>query len=63
MKETGVGGMQIYIFYSGSKVGVISMVLSNGKGPTGSEDKWKNHRSHSYALLTGYKNVRIEHKT
>jgi hypothetical protein len=69
MKKTGVGGVEIYIYiyiyiyYSGSKVGVIRMVLSNRKGPTGSEDKWKNPRSHSYSLQTGYKDAGMEHNT
>ena len=51
------------IFHSGKRVGVISMVLLNGKGPCGSEDKCINPRRHSYTLQTGHKTVGTEHNT
>ena len=53
----------IYIFHSGSRVGVINMVLQNGKWPSGSEDKWRNPKSHNYTLQRGHKSVGMEHKT
>ena len=50
-------------FTLGVRVGVISMVLPEGKGPHGSEDKCINPRSHSYTLQTCHKTVWMEHKT
>jgi hypothetical protein len=59
--SVGRGKKQIY--HSGSKGGVISTVLPNGKRPCSSEDKRINPRSHSYILQTGHKTVQMERKT
>jgi len=58
----GKGKNPLY-FIVGVRVGVISMVLPNGKGPCGSEDKRINPRIHSYTLEAGHKTVGMEHNT